>query len=279
MKQKSTQSSSYFFLDLFSPPLPLVCASCSSRSSPQMDQLLGSVIEMWVDRMDNITQPERRKLSSLALLSLLPSDNRCNTFSSSAHFHHHLQVHHSKNCIIQFMNVADKLRAARHRRYSRLLYVWPSLVTVSSSPMRKTMRLCFCRQLCVCSLSASQSVFTLVVLKLQARSGRGSQSLESNHQRVAGPDRIRPDTPLSAWQRIFNMMPASICCHGYKFEILLGARLQTCPMMHFARPLLVYKGCFLTDSQLLCFSTRASEQVFPHFQRLLVRGVLNWWGT
>ncbi|KAI4884138.1 hypothetical protein NFI96_029098, partial [Prochilodus magdalenae] len=40
-----------------------------------MDQLLGSLIEMWVDRMDNITQPERRKLSSLALLSLLPSDN------------------------------------------------------------------------------------------------------------------------------------------------------------------------------------------------------------
>ncbi|XP_066567527.1 importin-11 [Amia ocellicauda] len=41
----------------------------------EMDQLLGSLIEMWVDRMDNITQPERRKLSSLALLSLLPSDN------------------------------------------------------------------------------------------------------------------------------------------------------------------------------------------------------------
>lgn len=45
-------------------------------TSHQMDQLLGSVIEMWVDRMDNITQPERRKLSALALLSLLPSDNR-----------------------------------------------------------------------------------------------------------------------------------------------------------------------------------------------------------
>ncbi|MBN3277435.1 IPO11 protein, partial [Polyodon spathula] len=42
----------------------------------EMDQLLGSLIEMWVDRMDNITQPERRKLSALALLSLLPSDNR-----------------------------------------------------------------------------------------------------------------------------------------------------------------------------------------------------------
>ncbi|KAG7481216.1 hypothetical protein MATL_G00064160 [Megalops atlanticus] len=41
----------------------------------ETDQLLGSMIEMWVDRMDNITQPERRKLSSLALLSLLPSDN------------------------------------------------------------------------------------------------------------------------------------------------------------------------------------------------------------
>ncbi|KAJ8285217.1 hypothetical protein GJAV_G00023640 [Gymnothorax javanicus] len=41
----------------------------------EADQLLGGLIEMWVDRMDNITQPERRKLSSLALLSLLPSDN------------------------------------------------------------------------------------------------------------------------------------------------------------------------------------------------------------
>lgn len=36
----------------------------------------GNMIEMWVDRMDNITQPERRKLSALALLSLLPSVNR-----------------------------------------------------------------------------------------------------------------------------------------------------------------------------------------------------------
>lgn len=48
-----------------------------------MDQLLGNVIEMWVDRMDNITQPERRKLSSLALLSLLPSDNRWESFLNS----------------------------------------------------------------------------------------------------------------------------------------------------------------------------------------------------
>uniref|UniRef100_A0A3B4Y3B8 Importin-11 n=1 Tax=Seriola lalandi dorsalis TaxID=1841481 RepID=A0A3B4Y3B8_SERLL len=47
----------------------------ASECSQEVDQLLGSVIEMWVDRMDNITQPERRKLSSLALLSLLPSDN------------------------------------------------------------------------------------------------------------------------------------------------------------------------------------------------------------
>ncbi|XP_076021290.1 importin-11 isoform X1 [Genypterus blacodes] len=47
----------------------------ASECQQQVDQLLGNVIEMWVDRMDNITQPERRKLSSLALLSLLPSDN------------------------------------------------------------------------------------------------------------------------------------------------------------------------------------------------------------
>ncbi|MBN3312396.1 IPO11 protein, partial [Atractosteus spatula] len=48
----------------------------AAEFNQKMDQLLGSLIEMWVDRMDNITQPERRKLSSLALLSLLPSDNR-----------------------------------------------------------------------------------------------------------------------------------------------------------------------------------------------------------
>uniref|UniRef100_A0A3P9JYW5 Importin-11 n=1 Tax=Oryzias latipes TaxID=8090 RepID=A0A3P9JYW5_ORYLA len=47
----------------------------ASECRQEMDQLLGSVIEMWVDRMDNITQPERRKLSALALVSLLPSDN------------------------------------------------------------------------------------------------------------------------------------------------------------------------------------------------------------
>uniref|UniRef100_A0A8D0KZC3 Importin-11 n=1 Tax=Strix occidentalis caurina TaxID=311401 RepID=A0A8D0KZC3_STROC len=42
----------------------------------ELDQILGNMIEMWVDQMDNITQPERRKLSALALLSLLPSLNR-----------------------------------------------------------------------------------------------------------------------------------------------------------------------------------------------------------
>lgn len=45
------------------------------KFNQEMDQLLGNMIEMWVDRLDNITQPERRKLSALALLSLLPSDN------------------------------------------------------------------------------------------------------------------------------------------------------------------------------------------------------------
>ncbi|XP_037536913.1 importin-11 [Nematolebias whitei] len=55
----------------FSSLLTQMAPECNQ----EMDQLLGSVIEMWVDRMDNITQPERRKLSSLALLSLLPSDN------------------------------------------------------------------------------------------------------------------------------------------------------------------------------------------------------------
>lgn len=55
----------------FSSLLTQMASECNQK----MDQLLGSVMEMWVDRMDNITQPERRKLSSLALLSLLPSDN------------------------------------------------------------------------------------------------------------------------------------------------------------------------------------------------------------
>nr|XP_020639328.1 importin-11 isoform X1 [Pogona vitticeps] len=47
--------------------------ACELGQEP--NQLLGHMIEMWVDRMDNITQPERRKLSGLALLSLLPSNN------------------------------------------------------------------------------------------------------------------------------------------------------------------------------------------------------------
>ncbi|XP_026526316.1 importin-11 [Notechis scutatus] len=47
--------------------------ACEFNQEP--DHLLGHIIEMWIDRMDNITQPERRKLSALALLSLLPTDN------------------------------------------------------------------------------------------------------------------------------------------------------------------------------------------------------------
>ncbi|EHB01123.1 Importin-11 [Heterocephalus glaber] len=57
---------------MFQPILPCVFRGIIEG---EMDQLLGNMIEMWVDRMDNITQPERRKLSALALLSLLPSDN------------------------------------------------------------------------------------------------------------------------------------------------------------------------------------------------------------
>nr|XP_033786299.1 importin-11 isoform X1 [Geotrypetes seraphini] len=45
----------------------------SQEFQQEPDHLLGNLIEMWVDCMDNITQPERRKLSALALLSLLPS--------------------------------------------------------------------------------------------------------------------------------------------------------------------------------------------------------------
>lgn len=75
--ENKIQSSRVVFFGLWFCLLFLLSVWLSSFLSPQIDQLLGSVIEMWVDRMDNITQPERRKLSSLALLSLLPSDNRC----------------------------------------------------------------------------------------------------------------------------------------------------------------------------------------------------------
>lgn len=53
----------------------LLLSQMAGECGQELDQLLGNMIEMWVDRMDNITQPERRKLSALALLSLLPSDN------------------------------------------------------------------------------------------------------------------------------------------------------------------------------------------------------------
>lgn len=45
----------------------------SQECNQEANLVLGNVIEMWVDRMDNITQPERRKLSALAVISLLPS--------------------------------------------------------------------------------------------------------------------------------------------------------------------------------------------------------------
>ncbi|XP_025912194.1 importin-11 isoform X3 [Apteryx rowi] len=53
----------------------LLLSQMACELGQELDQILGNMIEMWVDRMDNITQPERRKLSALALLSLLPSVN------------------------------------------------------------------------------------------------------------------------------------------------------------------------------------------------------------
>ncbi|NXK42776.1 IPO11 protein, partial [Piprites chloris] len=53
----------------------LLLSQMAYELGQELDQILGNMIEMWVDRMDNITQPERRKLSALALLSLLPSLN------------------------------------------------------------------------------------------------------------------------------------------------------------------------------------------------------------
>ncbi|XP_075383210.1 importin-11 isoform X2 [Mycteria americana] len=53
----------------------LLLSQMACELGQELDQILGNLIEMWVDRMDNITQPERRKLSALALLSLLPSLN------------------------------------------------------------------------------------------------------------------------------------------------------------------------------------------------------------
>ncbi|NXU08627.1 IPO11 protein, partial [Pardalotus punctatus] len=53
----------------------LLLGQMACELGQELDQILGNMIEMWVDRMDNITQPERRKLSALALLSLLPSLN------------------------------------------------------------------------------------------------------------------------------------------------------------------------------------------------------------
>ncbi|KFZ62274.1 Importin-11, partial [Antrostomus carolinensis] len=53
----------------------LLLSQMACELGQELDQILGNMIEMWVDRIDNITQPERRKLSALALLSLLPSLN------------------------------------------------------------------------------------------------------------------------------------------------------------------------------------------------------------
>lgn len=89
-----------------------------------MDQLLGNVIEMWVDRMDNITQPERRKLSSLALLSLLPSDNRWESFLNSFLCWFCFKLMKSGlNCIADFRAQQGESNDVLRKLFSRLLFI------------------------------------------------------------------------------------------------------------------------------------------------------------
>lgn len=167
-KAKLTRSSVAFFV-AFGFASSSSCLCLSSCSSPQMDQLLGSVMEMWVDRMDNITQPERRKLSSLALLSLLPSDNRCNTFSSSSRFH---------TLLPSASTSRKKLDNQIYECRKKQLMILCVAFTGHCFFMRRMMlwRLCFCKQLFVCSLSALKSCFHSCYFKI-ASTKRQRQSV------------------------------------------------------------------------------------------------------
>jgi len=43
----------------------------------QSSDLLGSLLDRWFDKMDSISLAEKKKLATLALLSLLTSTSRC----------------------------------------------------------------------------------------------------------------------------------------------------------------------------------------------------------
>ncbi|XP_066195700.1 importin-11 [Sylvia atricapilla] len=91
----------------------LLLSQMACELGQELDQILGNMIEMWVDRMDNITQPERRKLSALALLSLLPSlnsviqDKFCGIITISVEGLHDVMTEDSetgtyKDCMVMF---------------------------------------------------------------------------------------------------------------------------------------------------------------------------------
>ena len=44
--------------------------------TPQADDLVGALLDKWVEKTDNITHPERKKLSAMATLSLINSNMR-----------------------------------------------------------------------------------------------------------------------------------------------------------------------------------------------------------
>jgi len=42
----------------------------------QTDEVIAAVLDAWIDKLDNITQPQRKKLSAMALISLVKSKIR-----------------------------------------------------------------------------------------------------------------------------------------------------------------------------------------------------------
>ena len=63
----------------------------------QSSEILGTFLDVWFEKMDNVVQPERKELSALALAGLMNSNAKSHTFKQFINGHKgHLYRFHCK---------------------------------------------------------------------------------------------------------------------------------------------------------------------------------------
>lgn len=70
----------YHSQQVFTNVLDLVA---HSKQQPSAD-VLADVVDVWLSKLENIILPDTKKMSIMALLTLLPTDQRCNKYFKAA---------------------------------------------------------------------------------------------------------------------------------------------------------------------------------------------------